>query len=264
MRKRTKAQTVFDRYDRILIDTSTLMNFEPLKLFLTGYEDRIRGSETQIVMPGSVQMELARHIGSGNHDKAEKSTACLSVLAEYPGLIACSSCDIPEELMYSTHADREILAMLTSGKGRYRQLLITNDSDLALDALALNSQLSCPGKTISVKKINRNGELRSFRAKNKPVSGTAATERPAPAAFEKDGELSARASFHGNEAVPVLEKLSAPQSASIRVAREEAAPAGVPVPVFVFGMSGTGVIGALLGAAAVKVSQGHGPFGSAA
>ena len=71
MRKRTKAQTVFDRYDRILIDTSTLMNFEPLKLFLTGYEDRIRGSETQIVMPGSVQMELARHIGSGNHDKAD-------------------------------------------------------------------------------------------------------------------------------------------------------------------------------------------------
>lgn len=45
MGKRTRTQTVFNRYDRILIDTSTLMNFEELNMFLSSYGDRIRRSK---------------------------------------------------------------------------------------------------------------------------------------------------------------------------------------------------------------------------
>lgn len=253
MGKHTRAQTVFDRFDRILIDTSTLMNFEELNIFLASYGDRIRRSRTQIVIPGSVQIELARHIDSGNKDKAEKSSACLLVLAEYPELIVCDCCDIPEELMYSTHADREILSMLTSGKGQYRQLLITNDNDLALDALALNDQLSCPGKMISVKRINRNGDLKSFKPKKQSSARMTTVNRTAPVLPETDQVYAAQPA----PPVPETERVQEIPAAAAPAPSESSCtkPAGVPLPLFILGMIGTGILGVLFGAAAATTLQ---------
>ena len=75
MGKHTKKQTVFDRYNKIVIDTSSLMEFETLRMFLVKNSDAIRDSGRQILIPESVQMEIARHIDSGKLDKVEKSLA---------------------------------------------------------------------------------------------------------------------------------------------------------------------------------------------
>ena len=56
------AQTVFNRYDRIMIDASSLMNYEALDLFFTRNGNGIRNSGRGILIPGSVQMEIARHV----------------------------------------------------------------------------------------------------------------------------------------------------------------------------------------------------------
>ena len=248
MGKHTRTQTVFDRFDRILIDASSLMNFEALDLFLAENGDGIRNSGRGILMPGSVQMEIARHIDSGKPDKAEKALECIAVLASHPGLVVCSKCDIPEELMYSTHADPEILAMLVSGKRQYRQLLITNDNNLALDALAINGQLSCPGKTVSVKKINRSGDLKSFKPKKQPSARMAIVDRTVPVLPKIDQ-------------VPAVQPASSvPDPASVQEIHAAATPApsesscpkpaGVPLPLFILGMIGTGILGALFGAVA--------------
>ena len=50
MGRRTRKQTVFDRYDRILIDASSLMNYEALELFLAGNGDGIRNSGRGILI----------------------------------------------------------------------------------------------------------------------------------------------------------------------------------------------------------------------
>lgn len=195
-------------------------------------------------------MELVRHMDSGNKDKAERSSACLSVLAGYPDLIVCDSCDIPEELIYSTHADREILSMLISGKGKYRQLLITNDNDLASDAIALNDQLSCPGKMISVKRVNRSGELKSFK-KRRPAESTVSVGGTANMPSRKDG-VSAEQPAAAPVSDPVYtQKLPASAtSASSGRNGSEPSSAGVPLPLFILGMVGTGILGALFGVVA--------------
>ena len=258
MGKHSRMQTVFDRYDRILIDASSLMNYEALDLFLARNGDGIRNSGRGILIPGSVQMEIARHIDSGNPDKAEKALECIAVLAGHPGLIVCSKCDIPEELMYSTHADPEILAMLVSGKRHYRQLLITNDCDLAMDALELNSQRSCQGEQISVKRINKNGELKSFKLKKQPASRPALKGKALSADSKKDKASSAQPVSPVQPSTPIQEPVwdqkmpSAATPAPSEKSRPEPAPAGVPAPLFILGMIGTGILGALFGAAAVK------------
>lgn len=255
------AQTVFDRYDRIMIDASSLMNYEALDLFLTRNGDGIRNSGPGILMPVSVQMEIARHIDSGKPDKAEKALECIAVLAGHPGLVVCSKCDIPEELMYSTHADPEILAMLVSGKRQYRQLLITNDYDLAMDALELNSQRSCQGETISVKRINKNGELKSFKPKKQPADKTALKGKSLSAVSKKDAASSAQLVSPVQPSTPMQEPVWAqkiPATAEHTTAEKictEPASAGVPLPLFILGMIGTGILGALFGAAAAATSQ---------
>ena len=247
MKKRITRTGVSGQFDRVYIDTSTLMNYDPLRLFLGRYEHR----GLKIIMPASVRLELARHIDSGIPDKAEKSLGCIRVMDEYPGLIVLDGGILPEDLMYSTHADREILAMLTRDKGRYRQLLITNDSDLAADALALNSQLSCPGNEVSVRRINRKGKLRPFREKKLASAITAA------------GKATTAEPVKDNVPVADLERLvvsmpeplcapkipEAPVSVSPTDSVTVVRPYGVPVPLFVLGMIGSALLGAAFGAA---------------
>lgn len=255
------AQTVFNRYDRIMIDASSLMNYEALDLFFTRNGNGIRNSGRGILIPGSVQMEIARHIDSGKTDKVEKALGCIVVLANHPGLVVCSECDIPEELMYSTHADPEILAMLVSGKRHYRQLLITNDCDLAMDALELNSQRSCQGETISVKRINKIGELKSFKPNKQSADSTAPKWKALSAVSKEDAASSAKPVSPVQSSTPIQEPVwdqQIPATAEHTTAEKicpEPSSTGVPLPLFILGMIGMGILGALFGAAAAATSQ---------
>ena len=251
MGKHTKAQTIFDRYDRIFIDSSSLMNFKELKMFLVKYGDRIRKSRTQIVMPKAVQIEIARHLVSCREDKAEKSSECLTVLADYPGLIVCDGCINPEDLTYDTHADREILAMLISGNGRYKQLLITNDNGLSKDAVNLNSLHSCSGKMISVKSINKNGELKTYKAKRQPELRAADESKSPSVIWVKKEERVNKSDIVGRDFVHSQEIHAASVAVPSEGACQKSAPAGVPMPLFIVGMVGAGLLGTLFGAAAV-------------
>ena len=68
-----KAQTVFDRYDRIRMDSSTLMNHRELQLFMQQYGDRLRSSGKQIFILETVRLEIIRHLGGTDTDKSEKN-----------------------------------------------------------------------------------------------------------------------------------------------------------------------------------------------
>ena len=277
MEKRTIRTGLYNRYDRIYIDTSTLMNYESLKLFL----DRNRSCGLRIIMTRAVRLELAKHIDVGIPEKANRSLECIRIMDEHPGLIVLEGGVLSEDLMYSTHADREILAMLTRDKDRYRQLLITNDSDLAADALTLNRQLSCPGMEVSVRRINRFGEMRPFNEKRLFSSvqqatishdssqecaveiGKADIEATkdaipimSPVEESPDINVSHSGSAMTEKATDLSEDfVSVPAAVATHPKKSEtfAAPSDTNVPLCVLGMVLAGIVGAFVGATAVIV-----------
>ena len=264
MKKRIIKTGTFRHYDRIYIDTSTLMNYEALRLFLNRYGNR----GLKIIMPRAVRLELARHIDSGIPDKAEKSLECIRVMDEYPGLIVLDGGVLSEDLMYNTHADREILAMLTKDKGRYSQLLITSDKELAADALGLNHQLSCPGMEITVRRINRLGEIRPFNerqllhAEDCAAKGLHAvtTQEKVTTAAGKTAEEVIPASTHPNtesghdaKKAATVEPERVASSATPLGFESAGTPSGsgIPARIFALGTVVAGIVGYLLGAATV-------------
>lgn len=247
MRQNEMPQTVFDRYDRIYIDASALMNNTALELFLGKYEDRIISSGIQIIIHESVQLELARFMTGNDPDKHHKAMGCLNVLERHPGLIVCGSSALPEALVDDAFADPDILAELLKGKRRFRQLLITNDGGLSLDALDLNRQHSCQGKPVSVKKISMNGDLKSFGEKKYLASLARKEEKTVCKARPKTEEHSP---VQPEPVVhPAPEPAAPAEAASVTPATtyRSPAPAGVPYPVFLLGVIAAGIAGAFLG-----------------
>lgn len=258
MSKQEIPQTVFNRYDRIYIDASALMNNTALELFLEKYEDRIMSSETPIIIHESVQLELARFMTGNDPDKHRKTMGCMDILGRHPGLIVCGSSNLPEELVNDAFADPDILAELLKGKRRFRQLLITNDGGLSLDALDLNRQHSCQGKPVSVKKITRNGCLKSFNEKRYLAALERNAEKAVRAESRKIVDRPAAPQGAANPAAYSAPKPTAPDSTvptTPTVPDKSFSSFGVSYFQFVLGMIAAGIFGAFIGAQAIPATH---------
>ena len=268
MKKRIIGTDLFDRCDRIIVDSSELMNPQPLRMCLQRYGDRIRTSGRRIAIPEPVRLEIARHLGSADPDKSAKAMACMYVVDEFRDLFICEGDDLPEELMYDAFADPEILAEMTRDKRRYRQLLITSDGGLASDALDLNGQISCRGFKISVRRIAPDGTLKSFGGKRCRFSMERAPEGSVHAGVPDAADQMSVPSEPA-AAAGVIPETGDPADNAVHAPADN--PKGSPQHTETDGMLGffsafaAGALGAVVGTAAISLfqTQGAGLFKAA-
>ena len=263
-----KAQTVFDRYDRIRMDSSTLMNHRELQLFMQQYGDRLRSSGKQIFILETVRLEIIRHLGGTDTDKSEKAIACMAVLNEYSDLFVYEGGALPEELVDDAFADPEILAAMTRDKRRYRQLLIASDRGLSMDAVNLNRQYSCHGEPVSVKKIAKSGKLKSFNEKRylasadrksgKHVHDTARAAEKLQAASPKSAGILEFQSPVPEDTFGIPRTAEPPVVTAPATADRTESPSrstGMSDLLWLFGAAAAGFFGVFIGAAAISLPQ---------
>ena len=161
---------IFRNIDVVIADTSVVMNTDALEEFIERYEDILRESRTRIIIPASVRKEIARLLGSENPEKMNKAQNCIGVLCRQRDLFAIEGGDLSQADLDTVHADPEIIAMMTIRRKRQRQLLLTNDRNLAADVYGLNNLQSCHGKPISVYYIDHAGYLKESDCMTESVS----------------------------------------------------------------------------------------------
>ncbi len=150
--------------DKIYIDTSSLMNVEGLEEFVENYNDIFMDYQKGIIVTREVCLEIVKHLSSTNIDKQRKAKNVVKIFKYHSNLFIFEDENLNGLEAGKAFADSELLSRMTKEKTEFRQLLITNDKKLSLDAYNLNSLNSCKGQQIMVCYINGNGKL------NKAVS----------------------------------------------------------------------------------------------
>lgn len=150
--------------DTIYMDTSTLMNVESLKKFLVAGERLFRQYNKRITVPYFVIKELDKHL----KDSEKQSTAheVLKLIFQFSDLFYIEQ----DEDSRESFADAAFLSRLTRDKSRFGQLFISADKNLREDAVKLNKQYSCKGKTIMVCHINKCGDITREKSSKARVS----------------------------------------------------------------------------------------------
>ena len=151
-------EKILSSVERILVDTSTLMN-PGFQQFISNNQERLLAGEKKIVVPKAVYGELARLVGAVDVEQSELAMAAVILLASNKAVFQVENAPITEEEIDHAFADAPLLADLTIHRSSYNQLLITNDRRLSCDAYDLNHQQSCKGCRVFVCYVNRCGEL---------------------------------------------------------------------------------------------------------
>jgi len=145
----------------ILIDTSSLMS-SGFERFAHNAEAAFLAAGKRIVVPPVVGLEIYRHVGSGDSEKADLAMQALHVLRLHPDLFEAPWGLFDDTAAARAFADPKLLSALTDHLCDGTQLLITNDKRLGSDACNLNSLSCCQGKRVTACYINDAGELCSF------------------------------------------------------------------------------------------------------
>ena len=161
MTNKEYVEKLLNKNDLVYIDTSTLMNESELRLFIENYERLFLQKEKEIIVPAVVWQELNQHINSKpcNEDKRRKATVAMGLIQKHGSLFCLEengACSYDSRIAF---ADSIILGRLLMECIYSKQLLITNDRRLSIDAYELNTQESFRGQLICVCYINSRGEL---------------------------------------------------------------------------------------------------------
>ena len=161
MTNKEYVENLLNRNDLIYIDTSTLMNESDLQLFIENYENIFLQKEKEIIVPAVVWQELRQHINSNacNGEKCRKATAAIKIIQNHRNLFRLEEDNASPYDSRMAFADSIILGRLLMECIYGKQLLITNDRRLSIDAYELNTQESFRGQLICVCYINSRGEL---------------------------------------------------------------------------------------------------------
>lgn len=145
--------------DMIYIDTSSLMNVEVFEEFVENYRNIFLDYQKRIIVTREVCLEIVKHLSSDSMNKQIKAKNVVRIFKNYSNLFTFEDENLNEFEVGKAFADSELLSRMTKEKSEFRQLLITNDKKLSLDAYSLNSLNSCKGQKIMVCYINGNGKL---------------------------------------------------------------------------------------------------------
>ncbi|OHY29322.1 hypothetical protein BI362_11175 [Streptococcus parauberis] len=151
----------YNTFDLIFIDTSALMNTTWLnKLISINYLD-LKASNNKFIVTREVSHEIVKHLTSCSYRKQILAKEVINLLREnkdffeIEGEKETQKID-PEEYNF---ADAALLSRLTKNRINKKQILITNDKKLGLDANNLKRSLSCFGHDITVLELKQDGNL---------------------------------------------------------------------------------------------------------
>ena len=151
-------QQVLNTNDKTIIDTCTILNEGFFRLIQSEMAS-IRNSKKRISVPYPVLNELNR-LGadsSGQVGIAAREMLCLinrlhnSHMVQYIG-----------DQYDSTHSDERVLEYIIQNRTRERIAVITQDTGLSCDLLAMNNLESFEGRRVSVYRIDKTGNMIPF------------------------------------------------------------------------------------------------------
>lgn len=143
---------------KIFIDTCSLLHPEVNK-FWNNIIPILHLYNIKIIIPKRSIDELEKHSNNKqNSDLSKSANNCKMVLSK---LISAGYVEIRGEET-DNFADNVFQVVFTKFRMTHNLLLITQDNNLAKDILALNDSKSVKGKSVVVKKINKQGYLSSF------------------------------------------------------------------------------------------------------
>lgn len=150
--------------DVILIDTSSILDYEKLIQFIDAKKHILLNIGKKITVPKVVWMELMQLRNSDDFDKQSRVNLAVKIIESNSNVFTIDNQDMINEdiapsFIDADFVDAELLSELTKNKSKHVQLLITQNKRLSSDALRLNSQGSCYDGYISVCDITNEGEL---------------------------------------------------------------------------------------------------------
>ncbi|HEL2735984.1 TPA: hypothetical protein UDO24_000901 [Streptococcus suis] len=159
MTNKEYVQTLLTTNDIIYIDTSSLMNVTAFENFIENYFEIFMEHSKQIIVTREVCLEIVKHLSSQNVGKQDIAKRVIEIFKEYENIFIFEDENLNDVEANIAFADSELLSRMTRDRSNFRQLLITNDKNLSIDAYNLNSLNSCKGQRIMVCYINKNGKL---------------------------------------------------------------------------------------------------------
>lgn len=158
-RNRVYVTSLLEKADAVYIDTASLMEVPGIDMLISNYKDLFEEYGCRITVIPSVCLELVRHLGSNNTEKAAKAMHVLELFKENPNMFIVENDELDENELMKAFADQELYMTISDGRKKGSQLLITNDRGLSTDIFGLNYLRSMKGFHISVCFISRLGEL---------------------------------------------------------------------------------------------------------
>ena len=160
IKSNTYEENHFNVYDKILIDTSTLMHYRALRKFIAKAGDSLLIENKMIFVPKVVWLELVRAYNSRDPEKVKCSENAISLISSHRDIFDIEDEQFFQDEMESCFADKVLLSSLILDKTDSKILFITNDRMLSRDANEINHQASCRGYKIDTCFITDSGTLK--------------------------------------------------------------------------------------------------------
>ena len=146
-------------FSKVYIDTSSVMRYQ-FDTFMRSFISELNRNHSSLIVPQAVMNEL-RHIAKKEYTKrssmAERALENIKALASVGVVVFRGNPNDKERP--DSYLMREALSARAKGE---KILIITQDSDLMRDLLALNSIKSTFAPALNVLRINNSGDLEKF------------------------------------------------------------------------------------------------------
>ena len=160
MENQNKSTLFLKKNEYIMLDTSTIMEYERFKNFIEASLTFMLYSQKQFIIMKSVWAELIRHSQSEDYSRKCIANSSIALIDKYEEIFLIEDMTPSRSEISSAFADRDILSRLLLNKSCKKQLLIANDKDLVKDANNLNKQASYFGFPVQVCYLSYPGHLK--------------------------------------------------------------------------------------------------------
>lgn len=158
--------------DYISIDTSVLMNPDPLLRFIKKYGVALILMRRYIYVYQEVIAELKKHVKSNNPEKSKKAQAAFDIIRKYGCLFQLQNKieHVNPQTLNRRIADQRFICAVKWYTLQHAQLFITNDKAL-LKSIVITDQLEAVhGKAVCAASMSSDGDLIEYTLVGKSVT----------------------------------------------------------------------------------------------
>ena len=145
----------------LIIDTCSLLQGQATELFWEHIIPILRDKKKKILMPYKCWDELKKHFQSQNNELSQNALNAMTSVKRYQeeGYLEAKKSDWEKDSIFADNTFKTVFNMY---RDRFSLLLITQDSNLAKEIVALNDSKAVKGEQVWAKRINKYGYLSDF------------------------------------------------------------------------------------------------------